>query len=153
VLCIYSLSKQSNLAGYRAALAAGDPNLIAGIVNLRMHSGMITPLPVQRVMKVALSDFKHVQQQRELYRARRAELRAALVAAGYQISSSEAGLYLWATRGKNCWTEISELSELGILAVPGEFYGDAGAKHVRFSITATDEQIASASRRLADALG
>lgn len=153
VLCIYSLSKQSNLAGYRAALAAGDPKLIAGIVNLRMHSGMITPLPVQRVMQVALGDYQHVLEQRKIYRARRTQLQSALLAAGYEISNSEAGLYLWATRGKDCWAEVSELAGLGILTVPGEFYGAAGANHVRFSITATDQQIASASRRLADALG
>lgn len=153
VLSIYSLSKQSNLAGYRAAFAAGDPTLIAAIVNLRMHSGMITPLPVQRAMAAALADYQHVAEQREKYRARRAELLSALRSAGFQIDNSEAGLYLWATRGRECWQEIAELAEIGMLAVPGEFYGIAGAKHIRFSITATDEAISAASTRLRNALG
>lgn len=153
VLSIYSLSKQSNLAGYRAAFAAGDSDLVAAIVNLRMHSGMITPLPVQRAMAAALGDYEHVRIQRETYRRRREELLHALLAAGYQVDSSEAGLYLWATRGQNCWQEISALVEIGILAVPGEFYGKAGENHVRLSITATDSAISTASERLLDALG
>lgn len=153
VLSIYSLSKQSNLAGYRAAFAAGDPGLIAAIVNLRMHSGMITPLPVQRAMITALGDHKHVAEQRERYRARREQLLDALLAAGFQIDSSEAGLYLWATRGRDCWQEIADLAENGIMAVPGEFYGQAGEQHVRFSITATDDAISAASARLRNALG
>lgn len=153
VLSIYSLSKQSNLAGYRAAFAAGDPDLIAAIVNLRMHSGMITPLPVQRAMAAALGDFEHVQAQRVIYEQRRAKLMDAVLAAGFTVDSSEAGLYIWATRGQNCWQQIEELAQLGILAVPGEFYGPAGSQHVRFSITATDQHIEAAADRLVNALG
>ena len=64
VLAVYSLSKQSNLAGYRAAFAVGDEELVKAIVNLRMHAGMITPWPVQQAMTVALGDDAHVEHQR-----------------------------------------------------------------------------------------
>lgn len=148
VLSIYSLSKQSNLAGYRAAFAAGDPVLIKAIVNLRMHSGMIVPEPIQKAMVTALSDYSHVAIQKEIYRARREVLHSALIKAGFEVSASEAGLYLWVTKGKDCWSTVDELAELGILAVPGDFYGEAGTKHVRFSITATDEDCLRASKRL-----
>lgn len=153
VLSIYSLSKQSNLAGYRAAFAAGDASLIAAIVNLRMHSGMITPMPVQRAMAAALNDFGHVSDQKSRYQARREQLLTALQSTGFRIDNSEAGLYLWATRGKGCWQQVEDLAQLGILVVPGEFYGTAGENHVRFSITAGDSQIAEASSRLLHALG
>jgi succinyldiaminopimelate transaminase len=148
ILSIYSLSKQSNLAGYRAAFAAGDQSLIKGLVNLRMHSGMMVPNPVQKAMVVAVSDDSHVQHQKELYRARREVLLPALVSYGFEVQDSEAGLYLWVTKGKNCWDTISELADLGVLAVPGEFYGEAGKNHVRFSITATDQEIQAAAQRL-----
>jgi succinyldiaminopimelate transaminase len=150
VLSIYSLSKQSNLAGYRAAFAAGDPKLIKAIVNLRMHSGMIVPEPIQKAMITALADYSHVAAQKEIYRARRDVLLPALTNAGFEVSASEAGLYLWVTKGQNCWSTVDELAELGILAVPGDFYGEAGANHVRFSITATDDDILRASKRLSD---
>ncbi len=153
VLSIYSLSKQSNLAGYRAAFAAGDEKLIKGLVNLRMHSGMMVPLPVQKAIAAALGDHEHVAKQKEIYRRRRDILLPAVRAFGFEISNSEAGLYLWATRGNDCWQDIQELAELGIVAVPGEFYGEAGKKFVRFSITATDDEIQRAAERLLNALG
>jgi succinyldiaminopimelate transaminase len=153
VLSIYSLSKQSNLAGYRAAFAAGDENLIKGLVNLRMHSGMMVPMPVQKAMVAALNDDGHVAKQKAIYRHRRDVLLPAVKAFGFDIAHSEAGLYLWATRGRDCWTEIKELAEIGIVAVPGEFYGEAGRNYVRFSITATDEEIERAAERLLNALG
>lgn len=153
VLSIYSLSKQSNLAGYRAAFAAGDSALIKGLVNLRMHSGMMVPMPIQKAMIAALEDYAHVANQKEIYRKRRNVLLPALVKAGFQIEDSEAGLYLWATKGLNCWETIQELTQIGILAVPGEFYGKAGENHVRFSITASDQEISEAAHRLTNALG
>lgn len=153
VLSIYSLSKQSNMAGFRAAFAAGDPELIKGLVNLRMHSGMMVPMPIQKAMVAALSDDSHVAKQKEIYRSRRNVLLPALRAAGFEIQNSEAGLYLWATKGKNCWKTIEELAQLGVVAVPGDFYGAAGENFVRFSITATDAEIAEAAKRLSNALG
>lgn len=153
ILSIYSLSKQSNLAGYRAAFAAGDSDLIKALVNLRMHSGMMVAMPVQKAMVAALNDHSHVANQKEIYAARRAVLKPALENAGFQIENSEAGLYLWTTRNEGCWETIDWLASLGLVAVPGDFYGKAGERHVRFSITATDTEIAQAAQRLENALG
>jgi aspartate/methionine/tyrosine aminotransferase len=104
-------------------------------------------------MVAALSDDEHVATQKEIYRKRRDVLLPAVQAFGFEIANSEAGLYLWATRGNDCWDDIHELAELGIVAVPGEFYGEAGRKYVRFSITATDDEIQRAAERLLNALG
>jgi succinyldiaminopimelate transaminase len=148
VLAVYSLSKQSNLAGYRAAFIAGDPRLIARLTTVRKHAGLMLPSPLQAAMVVALGDDAHVAQQRERYRARRQQLKPALEAAGFRIDRSEAGLYLWATEGRDAWESISRLADLGILAGPGVFYGDHFPRHVRLSLTATDERIAAAASRL-----
>lgn len=153
ILSIYSLSKQSNLAGYRAAFAAGDSKIIKGLVNLRMHSGMMVPMPVQKAMIAALGDHQHVLEQKEIYRKRREILLPAIEAFGYRVVDSEAGLYIWATKDRNCWQSIQEMAKLGIIAVPGEFYGEAGADFVRFSVTATDSEIQRAAERLLNALG
>jgi succinyldiaminopimelate transaminase len=148
VLAVHSLSKRSNLAGYRAGFVGGDPALIAGLLAVRKHAGMIVPAPVQAAMIAALDDETHVEQQRERYAARRDTLRTALVKAGFEISHSEAGLYLWATRGQDCWQTVDELAGKGILAAPGAFYGPAAARHVRIALTATDERVAAAVSRL-----
>ena len=148
ILSVYSLSKQSNLAGYRAAFLAGDSALVADTLTARKHLGLMLPGPVQAAMVAALSDDAHVAAQRERYRARRDVLRPALERAGFRIDHSEGGLYLWATEGRDAWETMGALAERGILAGPGHFYGEHFPQHVRFSLTATDERIAEAARRL-----
>ncbi|MFC5928788.1 succinyldiaminopimelate transaminase [Cryobacterium melibiosiphilum] len=148
VIAIYSLSKQSNMAGYRAAFAAGDAAVLARLLTVRKHAGLMLPAPLQAAMIAALGDPDHVDVQREKYRARRSVLLPALLDAGFRIDHSEAGLYLWATEGRPAWDSIDWLASRGILAGPGPFYGDHFAEHVRFSLTATDERIAAAAARL-----
>jgi succinyldiaminopimelate transaminase len=154
LLVLYSASKQSNLAGYRAAFAAGDPALVARLLEVRKHAGMIMPTPVQAALAAAMADDEHVAVQRERYRARREVLLAGCAAAGLSVAAeSEAGLYLWASvahpeaTGRDV---VAALAERGILAAPGEFYGPAGARFVRIALTASDERIAAAARRLAE---
>ncbi len=148
LLSVYSLSKQSNLAGYRAAFVAGDPALVRRLVDFRKHAGMMLPWPIQRALLAAVQNDDHVAAQKEIYRRRRTVLRTALENAGWRIDHSDAGLYLWATRGEPCRTTIDHLAGLGILAAPGDFYGAAGAAHVRIALTATDERIDEAAARL-----
>jgi succinyldiaminopimelate transaminase len=149
VLAVHSLSKRSNMAGYRAGFVAGDPALVAEILAVRRHTGMMLPQPVQAGMVAALADESHVDDQRERYGKRRETLRAAMLATGFTIEHSEAGLYLWATRDEPCWSTVDWLAERGILVAPGTFYGPAGDRYVRVALTATDERIASAAQRLA----
>jgi len=148
LLAIHSLSKSSSLAGYRAGFVAGDPELVAELLAVRKHAGMMVPTPVQAAMVAALDDDAHEQQQRARYAARRAALLPALRAAGFTIDHSEAGLYLWATRGEPCRDSVAWLAARGILVAPGEFYGPRGAQHVRVALTAGDERVAAAVARL-----
>ncbi|MEV8212269.1 succinyldiaminopimelate transaminase [Leifsonia sp. NPDC077715] len=148
ILAVYSLSKQSNLAGYRAAFVAGCRTVIARLVNVRKHAGLMLPAPLQAAMVTALGDEEHVEAQKQRYRARRDLLRPALEAAGFRIDRSEGGLYLWATEGRDAWDSIGRLADLGILAGPGHFYGIHYPQHVRLSLTATDERVAAAAGRL-----
>ena len=148
ILSVYSLSKQSNLAGYRAAFVAGDAQLIGRVVAARKHLGLMLPAPVQAAMTAALADDAHVAAQKQRYRARRELLKPALEHAGFRIDRSEAGLYLWATEGRDAWESLGRLADLGILAGPGHFYGTFYPDHVRLSLTATDERIQQAASRL-----
>ena len=150
LLAVHSVSKRSNLAGYRAGFVTGDPALIAQLLEIRKHAGMMMPTPVQAALTAALGDDAHAEQQRSVYAARRDQLRTALEKAGWAITHSEAGLYLWASRpGYDGWSSVRLLAEAGILVAPGEFYGPAGAQHVRMALTATDERVDAAVRRLA----
>jgi len=149
LLAVHSLSKRSNLAGYRAGFVTGDPDLIAELLEIRKHAGMIVPGPVQAAAAAALDDDDHAEVQRNAYKARRDALRPALEAAGWTVEHSGAGLYLWATHPtRDCWESVAVLADIGILVGPGSIFGPSGAHHIRLALTATDERIAAAATRL-----
>jgi len=148
LLAIHSLSKSSSLAGYRAGFVAGDGDLVAELLAVRKHAGMMVPTPVQAAMVAALDDDAHQRVQRERYERRRAAMLPALRSAGFTVDHSEAGLYLWVTRDEPCRDTVTWLAGRGILVAPGDFYGPAGARHVRVALTATDERVAAAVSRL-----
>ena len=142
------MSKRSNLAGYRAAFVVGDSALIAKILEVRKHAGMMVPLPVQKAMTVALGDEEHVLQQADRYRARRAVMQSAIESQGFRVDDTEAGLYLWATRNESDWESVKWFAQFGVLVTPGHFYGEAGNRHVRIALTATDSEIETAAGRI-----
>lgn len=148
LLAVHSLSKTSNLASYRAGFVTGDPALVSELLELRKHTGMMVPLPIQSAMTAALRDDEHEKLQRERYRKRRDILLAAVRGAGFTVDNSEAGLYLWATRGEACRDTVEWFADRGILVAPGEFYGPRGSAHVRIALTASDERIDTAAQRL-----
>jgi succinyldiaminopimelate transaminase len=149
IVAVHSLSKRSNLAGYRAAFLVGDAAVLGELLQIRKHGGMMVPAPVQAATVAALGDDAHVAVQRERYAGRRAALRTAFQGAGFRVEHSEASLYLWATRDESCWDTVGDLSKRGILVAPGDFYGAAGERHVRIAFTATDERVRAAVARLA----
>lgn len=148
ILAVHSLSKRSNVAGYRAGFVTGDQALVAELLAVRKHLGLMVPRPVQEAMRVALGDDAHVAEQRLRYARRRARLRRVMEAAGWRIDDSQGSLYLWATRGEPCWDTVADLACRGILVAPGDFYGPVGRKHVRIAFTANDERISAAAARL-----
>jgi succinyldiaminopimelate transaminase len=148
LLGIYSLSKRSNMAGYRAGLVVGDSALIAKIREVRKHAGMILSAPVQAAMISALGDEKHVNEQADRYAHRRSVLRPALESLGFKVEHTEAGLYIWCTRGEADMDSVAFLADRGVLVTPGHFYGEAGAQYIRVALTATDDEITRAAARM-----
>jgi len=153
ILAVHSLSKRSNLAGYRCAFVAGDAVLVGELLAVRKNLGLQMPGPQQHAMIAALDDDEHVADQHARYAGRRALLMEALLSAGFRVDHSEGSLYLWTARedaGTDCWDLVSWFAERGILVAPGSFYGTAGRRHVRVSLTATDERVAAAVLRLSE---
>lgn len=153
ILAVHSLSKRSNLAGYRCAFVAGDASVLGEVLAVRKNLGLQMPGPQQVAMVTALGDDQHAKEQHARYAARRAKLKTALESAGFRIDHSEASLYLWSRRpisggDEDCWATVEWLAERGILAAPGIFYGRAGSQHVRIAFTATDERVDAAVARL-----
>ena len=147
---MHSLSKSSNLAGYRAGFVAGDPALVAALLEVRKHAGMIVPFPVQAAMTAAASDDAHVAAQTRALRrrggrccGRRSRRRAS------PSSTPRLGCTCGPRRASRAGRPCGGWPSEGVLVAPGEFYGPAGERHVRVALTASDERIETAARRLA----
>ena len=148
VLVLYSLSKQSNMAGYRTAFIAGDDALVAAMTDYRKQIGQIIPGPVQAAMAAGLRDSAATDAQHARYRERLGVLVGALRAYGYATNMPDGALYVWVkAKSGDCWRDMADLARIGIIASPGEFYGAPG--YLRFSATASDAAVADAAERLA----
>ncbi|WP_460765656.1 succinyldiaminopimelate transaminase [Mariniluteicoccus flavus] len=151
VLAVNSLSKRSNMAGYRAGFIAGDPNLVSTLIEWRRQLGLIMPLPIQAAMIAALGDDAHVDEQRDRYRRRRQLIADAVTAAGFRIDHSQGGLYLWIARPGSSDQELARwFAERGIIVTPGRLYGDDDT-HVRIALTCTDAKAEAAAARISEA--
>jgi succinyldiaminopimelate transaminase len=151
-LAVHSLSKRSNMAGLRAGFVAGDAELVAYLVEVRKHAGLMTPSPVQAAAAAALADDAHVDEQRARYSRRRALAADTLQEFGLVHDGGPSTFYLWlrdADGQDDGWSIARRLAERGLLVAAGELYGPDGAGHVRLSLTQTDERLALAFGRLA----
>ena len=150
LLAVHSLSKRSNMAGYRAGFVSGDPALVASLIAVRRHLGAMVPTPIQAAARAALDDDGHVLAQRSRYGAPPRTTEGCLGGGGFQVAA-EAGLYLWCTRGEPAMRSVDWFADRGILVAPGTVYGPSGSHHVRVALTASDERVASAAGRLGKA--
>lgn len=150
-MAVHSLSKRSNMAGIRAGFYAGDPELVGYLSEVRKHAGMMIPGPAQSAAVAAFNDDPHVDAQRAVYTSRLNRLRALFLAYDPEVALPGGGLYLWmASPDGNGWTLARRVAEeMGALVSPGEFYGLAGAGHVRVAAVAPDVRIDLLEQRTA----
>ena len=151
LVAAHSLSKRSNLAGLRAGFYAGDADLVHYLAEVRKHVGMMMPGPVQAAATVALGDDAHVDRQRARYRERLTYLARVLTAAGYACALPGGSFYLWPEApGGDAWAGAEDLARRGgLVTSPGEFYGAAGAGHLRVAAVVGMDRL----RLVADRLG
>jgi succinyldiaminopimelate transaminase len=152
VLAVHSLSKRSNMAGYRCGFLAGDGDLVAYIGSVRTHAGMMVPGPIQAAATAAWADDAHVAIQRDLYAERRRYARSRLAEIGLVDAGGPSSFYLWvrsADPAEDGWAVTARLAEAGTLVAAGDLYGAAGVDHVRIALVEPLERLALAFDRLA----
>ena len=150
VVAVHSLSKRSNLAGARVGFYAGDPELVAFLAETRKHAGFMVAGPVQAAAVAAWGDDAHVEAQRDRYRRRLTRMAEILGRWGLDAALPDGSFYLWvpAPDGDE-WALTERLAvEGGIVASPGEFYGEAGAGFVRLAMVQPDAALELAASRL-----
>jgi aspartate/methionine/tyrosine aminotransferase len=150
VVAVHSLSKRSNFAGARAGFYAGDAELVGYLSEVRKHAGFMVPGPVQAAGAVAWADDAHVADQAARYHERLVVLVEALAAIGLDARLPGGAFYLWVPAPDgDAWALARRLAvEGGALVSPGEFYGAAGAGHVRVAAVQPLEQIQLLAARL-----
>jgi succinyldiaminopimelate transaminase len=154
VLAVHSLSKRSNMAGFRVGFVAGDPDLVQYLGEVRKHAGLIVASPAQAAAAAALGDDEHVDAQRSRYARRRALSVPALEAFGLVHDGGPSGFYLWLRDGAGVddgWAIAARLAATGLLVAPGDLYGPAGARHARVALSVPDERLELALERLGGA--
>jgi succinyldiaminopimelate transaminase len=151
VLAVHSLSKRSNMAGFRCGFLAGDGDLVAYIGSVRTHAGMMVPGPIQAAATAAWDDDAHVAVQRALYAERRRYARSRLAEAGLVDAGGPSSFYLWARSAnlaEDGWAVTARLAESGTLVAAGDLYGAGGADHIRIALVQPLERLALAFDRL-----
>ncbi len=151
VLAVHSLSKRSNMAGYRCGFLAGDGDLVAYAGSVRTHAGMMVPSPIQAAATAAWADDAHVDVQRARYAERRRYARSRLAEAGLVDAGGPSSFYLWARSAdpaEGGWAVTARLAETGLLVAAGDLYGDGGADHVRIALVEPLERLELAFDRL-----
>ena len=153
VLAVHSLSKRSNFAGARAGFYAGDAALVSYLSEVRKHAGFMVPGPVQAAAVIAWGADDPVDVQRDRYRRRLTLLGGALAQVGLDVSLPAGGFYLWVPAPDgDAWGLARGLAQRsGVVASPGEFYGDAAPGYVRIAVVQPDELLAVVAARLVDA--
>ncbi len=150
VVAVHSLSKRSNFAGARAGFYAGDAELVGYLSEVRKHAGFMVPGPVQAAGAAAWADDSHVVEQAARYHERLVVLVDALGSVGLDARLPGGAFYLWVPApGGDAWALARRLAaEGGALVSPGEFYGPAGAGHVRVAAVQPLDRIRLLAERL-----
>ncbi len=157
VLSFHSLSKRSNLPGLRSGFAAGGPDTIARLRQLRAHGGAPLPEPLQHVAAAAWNDERHVARSRALYQQKYALAdRVFAQVPGYR--GPEGGFFLWLPVPDGEAAARTLWQRTGIRVLPGAYLArtvdgaNPGAGFIRVAMVTPIDEIQDALTRLRDCL-
>lgn len=150
---IYTLSKSFLMAGWRVGFAAGNASAIAAFKKLHTHSYSTVFGAVQDAAIAALKlPDEEVTQRVAVYHQRRRRVLDALEAMRWPVDAHQGTFFLWlpvpAGYGTQQFTEYL-LSEAQVLVAPGHGFGAGGEGYIRLSLTADDDKLTEALKRIA----
>jgi len=149
----YSLSKTSNMTGWRVGFAAGRAEAISALLKVKSNidSGVFTAIQLTAGQALKHS-FALTRKMNKMYRQRRDLLVKGLQELGFPVRSNGATFYVF-TRLPGKQTDSTAfcknlLEKTGIIATPGVGFGQAGEGYVRFTLTVPERRIREALRRM-----
>ena len=153
-----SLSKSHNMAGWRMAMLAANPQFIGWILKVKsnMDSGQFRPAMKAAVKALALDDTWYAELNKE-YAERRGIAERILTELGCDFDSQQTGMFLW---GRIPSSEVSGealadklLYEARVFIAPGFIFGSNGDRYIRLSLCATKENLQRALDRIIEFRG
>ncbi|MDG3041060.1 aminotransferase class I/II-fold pyridoxal phosphate-dependent enzyme [Roseicyclus marinus] len=157
VVVFHSLSKRSNLPGLRAGFAAGGPDSIAAMKQLRNYAGAPLPLPLQAVATRAWSDETHVEENRALYRAKY-DMADEILGDVPGYRAPQAGFFLWLPVADGEAAALKLWRETGVRVLPGAYLArevdgvTPGADRLRVAMVAEQQEMRDGLLRLRSCL-
>ena len=156
IITFYSLSKRSNMTGYRVGFVGGDKDIVSGFRKVKANVDSGTPNFIQDAAILALDDQVEVHKMREEYRRKRDIMVEALKSYGLEEPKGDATFYLWqkVPDGMTSVEFAKVLIDTGIVVTPGELIADEtqgmnpGQNFVRFALVPTIEDINEAALRI-----
>ncbi|MEZ6184693.1 MAG: aminotransferase class I/II-fold pyridoxal phosphate-dependent enzyme [Planctomycetota bacterium] len=135
VLALFSCSKRSGMTGYRTGFVAGDPELIHHFGRLRPNVGVAGPSFVERAAVAAWNDDAHVEERCEIFAAKRQVMVELLEELGTPHLGGDSTFFLWFTApGGDDVAYAEALLELGVVVIPGSYFGPGGEGFCRVAL-------------------
>jgi LL-diaminopimelate aminotransferase len=148
----HSLSKTFNMTGWRIGFAVGCPEIISvlGRVKTNIDSGIFQA--IQEAGTAALDHFDTpLPEIIEVYERRRDVMIKGLREIGLEVDPPRATFYLWIRIPKGYTSAKFAallLEQGGIVATPGNGFGDEGEGYIRMALTVDEKRCKEAIERL-----
>ncbi len=148
-----SLSKSHNMAGWRVAMLASNPQFIEWILKVKSNidSGQFKPVMLAAV-KALQAPQKWYDDLNALYTSRRHVAEQIMTELGCTFDPAQRGLFLWgripdSEPGSEALAD-RVLSESRVFITPGFIFGSNGDRYIRISLCATEERMTEALQRI-----
>jgi len=147
---MHSLSKTYNMTGWRLGFAVGNRDILAGLGKVKSNVDSGAFESVQEAGIAALTGPQDcVRDMNKIYRQRRDALLSGLIELGFDVKPPKATFYVWAhVNGKASDFSTMLLEKAGIVATPGNGFGEYGEGYVRFALTQPVDRINEAVERM-----
>ncbi len=156
---LYSMSKGFSMAGWRVAFMVGNEILVKNLVHLKSYLdyGLFTPIQVASI-KALDGDYSFVEENRNIYKARRDVLVKGLNEMGWHVKAPKAGMFVWAKIPSSINMNSLEFSmfllkEAKVAVSPGVGFGEMGEGYVRFALVENEKRIKQAIKNMKKVLG
>jgi len=149
IISFHSLSKRSNLPGFRSGFAVGDENIITNFKKLRHYCAGQQPIPIQEAATALWNDDDHAEKNREKYK-KKFEIAKAIFKKDYGFYMPDGGFYLWLNvgNGEKITQELWKKERIKVM--PGSYLSrtESSKAYIRVALVGNISETNSALKNI-----